>query len=108
MDEIFLIEPDLSYVDDIWEFRQEVLDSDADSEDRFAGCMSLDTSSSASEWIDICKRRKDKDTCKSTDAAVPSTMYLAVRKSDNRNHKAPLPGIQPWRIKPFIGFVIQL
>lgn len=84
MDEIYLTEPDLSYADDIWAFRQEVLEIDADSEDRFAGCMSLDTSSSAGEWIDICKLRKNSDTCVSTGAAVPSTMYLAVRKSDNR------------------------
>lgn len=84
MDEIILIEPELSYADDIWAFRQEVLDADKDSGDRFAGCLSLDACSSASEWIDICKCRKDKDTYKSTGAAVPSTMYLAVRKSDNR------------------------
>ncbi|MCR5529329.1 MAG: GNAT family N-acetyltransferase [Saccharofermentans sp.] len=84
MDEIILIEPELSYADDIWEFRQEVFDSDKDNGDRFAGCLSLDTCSSASEWIGICALRKSADTCEITGAAVPSTMYLAVRKSDNR------------------------
>lgn len=84
MDELILIEPTYEYEEDIWAFRQEILDKDSRSEDQFAGCLSLDTCSSAEEWIDICSRRKDKATCDSTGAAVPSTMFLAVRKSDNR------------------------
>lgn len=42
MDAITLIEPDIDYADDIWQFRQEILKTDADNEDRFAGCISLD------------------------------------------------------------------
>ena len=63
MEEIELVEPQKKYADDIWRFRQEVLDYDADSEDRFAGCMSLDTSKSAEEWIRICELRKSEETC---------------------------------------------
>ena len=33
-------------------------------EDQFAGCMSLDTSRSAEEWIKICELRKSEDTCR--------------------------------------------
>ena len=84
MEELELIEPSIEYAEDIWAFRQEILDQDAESEDRFAGCMSLDTSASAEEWIDICRRRRSADTCESTGVSVPSNMYLAVRKSDNR------------------------
>lgn len=84
MNDIRLIEPDCKYAEDIWAFRQEILESDADDEDRFAGCMSLDTSSSAEEWIDICRLRKDKATCERTGVSVPSTMFLAVRQSDDR------------------------
>lgn len=84
MEELVLIEPTIEYSDDIWAFRQEILDKDSVSEDQFAGCLSLDTSSSAEEWVDICSRRKDKATCESTGVAVPSSMFLAVRKSDNR------------------------
>lgn len=32
---IRLIEPSLEYADEIWAFRAEILESDADSEDRF-------------------------------------------------------------------------
>ena len=57
MDTIRLIEPTAEYAEDIWAFRQEILDEDVDNEDRFAGCLSLDTSESAEEWIKICGLR---------------------------------------------------
>ena len=47
MEQIELIEPQQKYAADIWEFRREILECDAGSEDRFAGCMSLDVSKSA-------------------------------------------------------------
>ena len=77
---IKLVEPSLDYAADIWAFRAEILEKDADSEDQFAGCMSLDTSSSAEEWIEICRLRKSEETCQKAGTAVPSNMYLAVRK----------------------------
>ena len=42
MEQIELIEVNVEYADDIWQFRQEILECDAESEDQFAGCMSLD------------------------------------------------------------------
>lgn len=84
MDVIELIEPRAEYAEDIWAFRQEIMDSDADNDNRFAGCMSLDSCSSAEEWIRICALRKDEKTCKETGATVPSHTYLAIRKRDNR------------------------
>lgn len=84
MEEIELIEPELKYADDIWEFRREILECDAENEDQFAGCISLDVSKSAEEWIKICELRKHEETCGEVGTTVPSDMYLAVRKNDNK------------------------
>ena len=84
MDELILVEPSLEYAEDLWAFRQEIIDKDADNEDQFAGCMSLNSSSSADEWIRICSLRKDEKTCEEVGTKVPSHTYLAIRKKDNR------------------------
>ena len=84
MDTIRLISPDHDHAKDIWAFRSEILENDADSEDQFAGCMSLDTCSSVEEWIRICELRSNKATCGEVGSQVPSDTYLAVRQSDDR------------------------
>ena len=84
MEEIKLIAPDPAYAEDIWAFRQEILDKDEENEDQFAGCLSLDTSASAEEWIRTCGLRRSEETCNETGVQVPSDMYLAVRQSDRR------------------------
>ena len=84
MEQIELREPEMKYADEIWEVRQEILDRDAENEDRFAGCISLDESTSAEEWIKKCELRKSEETCGDVGTTVPSHMYLAVRKSDNK------------------------
>lgn len=84
MDTIRLISPDHDHAKDIWAFRSEILENDADSEDQFAGCMSLDTCSSIEEWIRICALRSNKATCGEVGSQVPSDTYLAVRQSDDR------------------------
>lgn len=84
MEQIELIEPKIEYADDIWEFRREILECDAENEDKFAGCLSLDESVSAEEWINICRLRKNEETCGEVGTTVPSHMYLAVRKTDNK------------------------
>ena len=84
MEHLILIEPQIEYADDIWEFRREILEWDADIEDQFAGCMSLDVCKSAEEWIKICSLRKWEETCGKAGTAVPSHMYLAVRKNYNK------------------------
>ncbi len=84
MEHIALIEFQRKYADDIWEFRQEILECDTEDEDQFAGCLSLDESKSAEEWITICELRKSEETCSKTGVAVPSHTYLAVRKSDDK------------------------
>ncbi len=84
MEPLELIEPNIKYADDIWAFRREILDCDAENEDQFAGCLSLDESESAEEWINICELRKSKETCGETGTTVPSHTYVAVRKSDEK------------------------
>ena len=81
---IELMEPCLDYAEDLWAFRQEILDHDAGSDDRFAGCMSLDSSCSAEEWIRLCRLRKSEETCGEAGTTVPSHTYLAVRQCDRR------------------------
>lgn len=82
MAEIELIEPSLDYAEDLWAFRQEVLDYDSDNGDQFAGCMSLESCTSAEEWIRLCSLRKSEKTFSAAGTAVPSHTYLAVRHSD--------------------------
>lgn len=84
MERIELMEVQRKYADDIWRFRQEILECDAENEDQFAGCLSLDECKSAEEWIRICERRKSEATCGEAGTTVPSHTYLAVRKSDER------------------------
>jgi predicted acetyltransferase len=84
MNDIELIEPSVSYADDIWAFRDEIIKHDAENEDQFAGCGRLGECKSPEEWISICELRKSESTCEQTKTKVPSHMYLAVRKSDNR------------------------
>ena len=84
MEKIELVEVQKKYAADIWEFRQEIIECDVESEDQFAGCLSLDTSESAEEWIKICELRKSEETCNEVGTAVPLHMFIAVRKSDDR------------------------
>lgn len=84
MDDIMLIEPQKKYEADIWELRREILEYDAENDDKFAGCMSLDLCESAEEWIKICRLRKSEETCGTVGSSVPSHTYLAVRMSDDK------------------------
>lgn len=82
MDIIELKAPSHEYAADIWQFRQEILEKDAGSKDQFAGCGGLENCTSAEEWIERTKLGESDENCE--DGKVPSHMYLAVRKEDNR------------------------
>lgn len=84
MDEIVLTEPQLQYAEDIWRFRQEIMDCDARNEDQFAGCTRLEECPSAAEWIRRCALMQTEETCRPLGWAVPSSTWLAVRRSDGR------------------------
>ena len=53
MEKIELVEVQMKYADDIWKFRPEVLECDAENKNQFAGCLFLDESKSAEECIAI-------------------------------------------------------
>ena len=82
MDIIELKAPSPEYAADIWQFRQEILEKDAGNKDQFAGCGGLENCTSAEEWIERTKLGESEENCE--DGKVPSHMYLAVRKADNR------------------------
>ena len=84
METITLIEPRPQDAQAIWQVRQEILEFDAEDENQFAGCSGLDRCGSAEEWIRLCALRKSVATCGETGTKVPSHVYLAVRKEDNR------------------------
>lgn len=78
--EIQLIEPTIDYEQDIWQFREELIA--AKDQDKFAGCGNLEKCLSAREWIDTVNLEKAAETCPKD--KVPSRIYIAVRKEDNR------------------------
>ena len=82
--DIILIEPTMEYADEIWAFRQEVIDFDEGHNDRFAGCFKLEASASAEEWINVCNKLTSADTCNEVGAGVPSHQYILVREEDKK------------------------
>ena len=81
--EIELIEINEKYIDEVWDFKKELLEKDSNNEDLFAGCGDLSKSNTKEEYLEKCKLRKDVDYCNKNNM-VPSSIYLAIRKRDNR------------------------
>lgn len=81
---LFLIEANEKYIDELEQFKNEVLIYDKDNDNQFAGCMGLGNCKSAKEWIEICNLRKNAETCEQAGTNVPSTTYFAIRKDDDR------------------------
>ena len=81
---LFLIEANEKYIDELEQFKNEVLIYDKDNDNQFAGCMGLGNCKSAKEWIEICNLRKNAETCEQAGTNVASTTYFAIRKDDDR------------------------
>lgn len=81
---IYLIEATMQYSKELEEFKREILKYDADNEDRFAGCLGLENTTTSEEWINICNLRKSAMTCEQVGTNVPSTTYFAIREKDGR------------------------
>ena len=77
MDKIILVEPDLSYADEIIKYKEESL---AESP-IINGSAGLDRFSSIEIWFEELKKRSCEDTVPK--GLVPSSTYLAVREKDN-------------------------
>jgi len=80
MDEIKLIMPSLEYGEDIFRFRQELIE--ANDVDSFAGCGSLIKSTNITEYLNIISKWMNASTC--PDGSVSSNSYIAVRVKDNK------------------------
>ena len=78
---IKLIKPTLEYADDIMAMRQELLEAN-DEFGYFAGCGGLEEFTNAESWIEKIQNREFEENC--PDDKVPSTVYIAVRISDNK------------------------
>ena len=77
MDKIILVEPDLSYADEIIKYKEESL---AESP-VINGSAGLDRFSSIEIWFEELKKRSCENTVPK--GLVPSSTYLAVREKDN-------------------------
>ena len=77
MDKIILVEPDLSYADEIIKYKEESL---AESP-IINGSAGLDRFSSIEIWLEELKKRSCEDTVPK--GLVPSSTYLGVREKDN-------------------------
>lgn len=93
MDELLLVEPSLEYKDEIWAFREEVLQKDAAHGDKFAGCNGLELAESAEDWISHCVKLKSPFSCEETGSYVAEHIYLAVRRDDDK--VAGIIGLRP-------------
>jgi len=80
MDEIKLIMPSLEYGEDIFRFRQELIE--ANDVDSFAGYGSLRKFTNITEYLNITSKWMSVNTC--PDGNVPSNSYIAVRVKDKR------------------------
>lgn len=78
MDEFLLVRPKEKYVERIFAYRQEFLQTDSSMD----GCGSLKTISNPLEWIADGERKSKKETC--PEGFVVATQFLYIRKSDNR------------------------
>ena len=81
--EIELIEINDKYLDEVWKLKEELLNMDYKDEDLFAGCGDLSESNTKEEYLEKCNLRRNVDYCNKNNL-VPSSIYLAIRKNDNR------------------------
>ena len=77
MDKIILVEPDLSYADEIIKYKEESLKESP----LINGSAGLDRFSSIEDWLQELKKRSSQDTV--PEGLVPSSTYLGLREKDN-------------------------
>ena len=84
MADIRLLEPSIEYAGQIEDFRNEVLEADADCGDIFAGCFGMSDMTSGEDWIRISRLLREPATSMEAGAKVGEISYLAVREIDDR------------------------
>lgn len=75
-----LIKPSKDYINEIEDFKKEVLNSN--SKYKFEGCSGLQNFDDINEWIKKIEAYSNKDTC--PEGFVPSSLYLFVRDEDDK------------------------
>ncbi|MBE5802902.1 MAG: GNAT family N-acetyltransferase [Clostridiales bacterium] len=78
MDEMMLIEPDISLTEEIRDFRQEMIEAGSDMD----GCGSLRRHEEPRDWIDFNLLLKNRETV--PEKWVVSTQFAYVRRHDKR------------------------
>ena len=76
MDELILVKPSVEYKEQVMNYKK-IFEENTQS---FDGCAGLEDVNSYTEWLDFNKRLKNKYG----NEYVPSTVYLAIRKKDNK------------------------
>lgn len=80
MNELILIAPTEEYLEDLCRFRQEIWD--AGDKDCFAGCSGLEQEPDILKWLETVRLNEHSENVPK--GKVPSNVYLAVRKADNK------------------------
>jgi len=78
MEEIYLVKPNETYLEQIAEYRKEFLEAGSSLD----GCGSLARTENAEDWLKQVEQLANKETVPSN--WVQSTQFLSIRKSDNR------------------------
>lgn len=78
MENCILIKPDMSYIDDITSFRQEMLDANSSMD----GTGPLRRMENIVDWLDFNQSLENKDTVPQN--WVSTEQYIYVRESDNK------------------------
>lgn len=80
IEEIRLVSPSIAYVEDIMQFRSEIIE--ANDRASFAGCSNLKECVTAEEWLNTLAAMEKLETC--PPGLVTANTYLAVRTLDNK------------------------
>ena len=90
MDELILVRPRAEHAEQVMAYKEEM----AKNGDSFDGCAGLEETETYEEWLDFDTRLKKK-------GYVPSEVFLAVRKEDNK-----VVGIIDYR-RPLTPFLLK-
>ncbi len=80
MDDMLLLKPDETFLDEIVAYRQEMLDAGSSMD----GCGSLKRMSDPREWLDQIDMLASRDTIPEHANWVPSTQFIYVRAADRK------------------------
>lgn len=78
MEEMRFIRPTKEYLQQVWEYKQEMLAADSSMD----GAGPLRRVNSAEEWLELVRGYEAMQ--EATEKLVPATQFILVRKSDNR------------------------